>query len=873
MKYLLFSFLCCIVLIADAQTPVIKWQKSFGGTSFDFVSWSLPTLDGGGIVIGATNSVDSLVAGNHGGQDAWVVKVDADGVLQWQKCFGGSLSDNFLEILATSDGNYVLSGRSTSSDGDVSLNKGLDDYWILKIDGAGNILWEKTYGGSQSDIARGCVQAPDGSFYITGSSSSTDGDVTGNHGLGDSWVIKLDSAGNLLWQKALGGSGVDVGWRIQSTADGGVLNVGTTASSNGDVISLNHGVLDIWIVKLDSSGTIQWEKCYGGSAADEVKSIGLTNDGDFLVSGYSASSDGDLTSNFGGDDIWIFEIDSLGILQWQKSFGGSGEDWCLDSRQTASGEYLISGHSASADHDVSFNHGGTDVWIAKLDTAKNIIWEKSLGGSANEEGREFYEIAPGEYFLSAHSLSTDGDVTGNIGSYDYWVLRLTKDFNRITGKTYLDLNSNQLFDGIDIPLVNHKVAETSTGRICFTDENGDYDLIVTNTGALNLATDSIHYFSAQPAFYSLNFPVFALVDSLNDFAFASTVTVSDLKVTLTPMGLFRPGREAYYGIQYTNVGTTFVAATVKLMPDTALTYDSASVAPATIATDTISWSLGLLAPLQSGSFYVRLVVDSAAMVDSSLMTNILIEPVAGDADTTNNFDGWQSVITASYDPNNKLVNHEVLSTTELATSPWLEYVINFQNTGNDTAFVIHVRDTLPSELNMQTFELLSSSHTVALNYDNDTRLMDFGFDNILLPDSNTNEARSHGYVHFRIKPYTSLSAGTFIRNTAYIYFDFNAPVATNAAITAITTTSGLDAINLTETLLVYPNPTEDFMIIHIPGNALLDLVITDIAGRVVETYSNLNGQTLINTSAWKSGMYFITAIAGDKKYCTKVIRN
>jgi len=165
------------------------------------------------------------------------------------------------------------------------------------------------------------------------------------------------------------------------------------------------------------------------------------------------------------------------------------------------------------------------------------------------------------------------------------------------------------------------------------------------------------------------------VDSLNDFAFASTVTVSDLKVTLTPMGLFRPGREAYYGIQYTNVGTTFVAATVKLMPDTALTYDSASVAPATIATDTISWSLGLLAPLQSGNFYVRLVVDSAAMVDSSLMTNILIEPVAGDADTTNNFDVWQSVITASYDPNNKLVNHEVLSTTELATSPWLEYVI------------------------------------------------------------------------------------------------------------------------------------------------------------------------------------------------------
>lgn len=818
MKYLLFSFLCCAVFITEAQTPVIKWQKSFGGTDADLVSCSLPTQDGGGIVIGSTNSVDSLVTGNHGGQDVWVVKVDADGVLQWKKCFGGSLSDHFFEISPTIDGYYVLSGRSASSDGDVALNKGLDDYWILKMDVAGNIIWEKTYGGSQSDMARGCVQAPDGNFYVTGSSSSTDGDVNGNHGLGDNWLIKLDSAGNLLWQKALGGSGVDVGWRVQPTADGGVMNIGTTASTNGDVVSLNHGVLDIWVVKLDSNGNIQWEKCYGGSAAEEVRSINLTNDGQFLVSGYSASSDGDLTSNYGDDDIWVFKIDSLGVLQWQKSFGGSGEDWGLDSRQTSSGGYLISGRSASADHDVSFNHGGTDVWVAKLDTAKNIIWEKSLGGSAFDEGREFYETAPGEYFLSGHSLSVDGDVTGNIGSYDYWVLRLTKDFNRITGKSYLDLNSNQLFDGIDIPLVNHKVAESSTGRICFTDVNGNYNLTVTDTGTLNIVTDSIQYYAAQPASYSVNFPAFALVDSLNDFAFAPTATVSDLEVTLTPLGLFRPGREAYYGVHYANIGTTFVNGIIRLMPDTILTYDSASVAPANIAADTISWNLGLLAPLQSGYFYVRLVVDSAAMVDSSLFTDVLIEPIANDADVNNNTDGWQSIITASFDPNNKIVNREVLSTTELTSSPWLEYVINFQNTGNDTAFVIHVLDTIPSELNMLTFDLLSSSHNVALNYDNDSRRMDFGFDNILLPDSTTNEPGSHGFVHYRIKPYTTLPAGTLIRNTAHIFFDFNAPVATNTAITAITTTSGLESFHQQGALLVYPNPTENYLMIQPTGS-------------------------------------------------------
>jgi Secretion system C-terminal sorting domain len=872
MKYLLFSLLLCSALLS-AQTPAIKWQATYGGSSTDNLSGMVPTPDGGCIAAGSATSTNGYVTGNHGGQDVWVTKIDVNGNLQWQKSYGGTLSDACFEISATNDGGYVVAGRSASSDGDVALNKGSDDYWIFKIDGAGNLLWEKTYGGSQSEMARSCVQAPDGNYYVMGSTNSTNGDVTGNHGSGDFWVLKLDTIGNLIWQKALGGTGAELGWRVQPTADGGALTIGTTASADGDVVSLNHGSYDIWIVKLDSSGSIQWEKCYGGSAGDDGNSISLTSDGGFLASGHSSSSNGDLTSNYGADDIWLIKADSVGNIQWQKSFGGSGQDWSIDTRQTANGEYLISGRTGSSDNDVSFNHGGNDAWAARLDTAANIIWERCFGGSSHDEGKDFIETSTGEYFFSSFTTSADGDVIGNNGSYDFWVLRLTKDYNRITGKTFLDFNSNQLFDGSDIPLVNHKVTESTTSRICFSDINGDYSLTLTDTGTFTVETDSVHYFAAQPTSHSVNFASFSLVDSLNNFSLAPTASINDVKVTLTPLGLFRPGRKAYYGVNYANTGTSFINGVIKFMPDTILTYDSASVAPATIAADTITWNLGLLAPFQSGFFYVRFIVDSTAMADSSLMTNILIEPVAGDADTTNNFDGWQSVITTSYDPNNKLVNDEVLSTSELASSPWLEYVINFQNTGNDTAFVIHVHDTLPAELNVQTFELLSSSHTMALNYDNDTRLMDFGFDNILLPDSTTNEARSHGYVHFRIKPFNSLAAGTLIRNTAHIYFDFNAPVATNAAVTAITTTSGLQPLSFPEALTVYPNPVEDFLIVRSPENAVLNILVTDIAGRVVETLSNINGQTMINTSAWKSGMYFVTAVTKDKKYCAKVVRN
>lgn len=872
MKYLLFSLLLCSALLS-AQTPAIKWQATYGGSSTDNLSGLVPTPDGGCIAAGAATSTNGYVTGNHGAQDVWVTKLDIDGNLQWQKSYGGTLSDACFEISATNDGCYVVAGRSASSDGDVALNKGSDDYWIFKIDAAGNLLWEKTYGGSQSEMARSCVQAPDGNYYVMGSTNSTNGDVTGNHGSGDFWVLKLDTIGNLIWQKALGGTGAELGWRVQPTPDGGALTIGTTASTNGDVLSLNHGSYDIWIVKLDSSGNIQWEKCYGGSAGDDGNSISLTSDGGFLASGHSASTNGDLTSNYGAEDIWLIKADSIGNIQWQKSFGGSGQDWSIDTRQTANGEYLISGRTGSSDFDVSSNHGGNDAWAARLDTAANIIWEKCFGGSAHDEGKDFIETSTGEYFFSSFTTSADGDVIGNNGSYDYWVLRLTKDYNRITGKTYLDFNSNQLFDGSDIPLVNHKVTESTTGRLCFSDINGDYNLTLTDTGTFTVEADSVHYFAVQPASHSINFASFSLVDSLNNFAHAPTGSINDVKVTLTPLGSFRPGRKAYYGVNYANTGTSFINGVIKFMPDTILTYDSASTAPATIAADTITWNLGLLAPFQSGFFYVRFIVDSTAMADSSLMTNILIEPVAGDADTTNNFDEWQSVITTSYDPNNKLVNDEVLSTTELASSPWLEYVINFQNTGNDTAFVIHVHDTLPSELNVQTFELLSSSHTVALNYDNDTRLMDFGFDNILLPDSTTNEARSHGYVHFRIKPFNSLTAGSLISNTAHIYFDFNTPVATNAAITAVTTPSGLDALTPNEFLLVYPNPADSYLIIQLDESASFDVVITEVAGRVVDCHRNKKGRTVINTSDWKSGMYFINAWSSNQRFCSKVVKN
>src|SRR5690606_36383484 len=169
-------------------------------------------------------------------------------------------------------------------------------------------------------------------YILTGSSESNDGDVSGNHGNFDCWIVRLDNIGNIQWQKSLGGSQEDSSGQIQQTFDGGYIMVGYSRSNNGDV-SGNHGHYDYWVVKLDMSGNIQWQKSLGGSGVDMAHSIQQTIDGGYIVAGLSQSNDGDVTGNHGGADYWIVKLDDNGNIDWQKSFGGTGSDNAYSIRQ------------------------------------------------------------------------------------------------------------------------------------------------------------------------------------------------------------------------------------------------------------------------------------------------------------------------------------------------------------------------------------------------------------------------------------------------------------------------------------------------------------------------------------------------------------
>jgi hypothetical protein len=201
------------------------------------------------------------------------IAIAQNGSPLWQKALGGDKDESAQDMDATSDGGVIVAGGTTSSNnGDVTANHGSRDYWIVKMDADGQVQWKKILGGNADDLAQAVRQSVDGGFIIAGTSGSTNGDVTGNHGSQDFWIVKLDNGGNLQWQKTYGGSGADVPYALDLTDDGGYVIAGETYSSNGDVTG-NHSSGDYWIIKIDDTGNLQWQKTYGGSAFDFAHAI------------------------------------------------------------------------------------------------------------------------------------------------------------------------------------------------------------------------------------------------------------------------------------------------------------------------------------------------------------------------------------------------------------------------------------------------------------------------------------------------------------------------------------------------------------------------------------------------------------------------
>jgi len=379
--------------------------------------------------------------------------------LGWQNCFGGSMGEE-AEDVCFYNNNYYIIGTTESNDGDVSFfHGGYDDIWLIKTDLSGNLIWEKTYGGSGNEEGIRVIPTLDGNLYILSTIWPSDGDVSNN--LSSTlaiWVVKIDPDGKILWERALGGSGAEYCRGGTLTSDGGVVVCGYTSSSDGDV-SVNYGFYDMWVFKLNSQGELIWETVIGNEDFDYSFSVIETSDKGVLLSGSSyLYQGGNLSCIDHGTkaDGVLAKLDSLGNLEWTQCYGGSGYDCVNLSMETIDG-YIFAGILDSDDGQVPGVHGEDDIWVVKTDLLGNIIWEKNVGGSLLEHPRIMYSEKSGDIVIFGITESKDGDVTGKHGTYktkDIWVFKLSSDGSFLSqqcigglGSDYVGHNGVKLTDG------------------------------------------------------------------------------------------------------------------------------------------------------------------------------------------------------------------------------------------------------------------------------------------------------------------------------------------------------------------------------------------------------------------------------------------
>ena len=309
------------------------FTTTFGGSSIDGGESVSQTLDGGFIITGLTRSYGA------GSYDVWLIKTDALGDEEWNKTFGGSNTDEGYSLSQTDDEGFIITGRTSS------YGAGGSDVWLIKTDALGNEEWNKTFGGSGSDYAYSVAQTSNNGFIITGFTSS--------YGVGDNdvWLIKTDVNGNEEWNRTFGGSSIDGGESVSQTDDGGFIITGYTESYGA-------GGRDVWLIKTDALGNEEWNRTFDGISKDEGESVSQTNDGGFIIIGSTGLQEAS------GSDIWLIKTDALGNEEWNKTFSGSYIDYGKSVYQTNDGGFIITGYTSSS-YDC-------DVWLIKTDDEGNV---------------------------------------------------------------------------------------------------------------------------------------------------------------------------------------------------------------------------------------------------------------------------------------------------------------------------------------------------------------------------------------------------------------------------------------------------------------------------------------------------------------------
>ena len=344
--------------------------------------------------------------------------------IDWMKRYGGSSTDLLNSLIITQDGGFLMGGSSNSGISGIKTEERIgynQDYWVIKTDNLGAIEWQKTIGAGNpnglgdlgAEVLRKVRQAADGGYFLGGNSDSPafGSKTEPNYGGQDYWIVKINSSGTIVWQKDIGGTNEDECFALEATPDGGCIAGGYSRSGlSGNKTDSNRGLKDYWVVKLDANGQIQWQKSYGGASDDILYSILALENQEYILVGASASNiSGEKTENSkGGGDFWIIKIDASGNIIWQKTIGGNSGDIPYNAVKLVDG-FVFSGVSYS---NISFDktensRGGADYWMLKTDFNGNVLWDKTIGGGLDEFPTGLMSMEVGSGFVLAGTSYSD----------------------------------------------------------------------------------------------------------------------------------------------------------------------------------------------------------------------------------------------------------------------------------------------------------------------------------------------------------------------------------------------------------------------------------------------------------------------------------
>lgn len=895
---LLLSTLVCGNLFS--QTMTFGWAKALKGTNSFIQVMSVTDNKGNVYTIGdfyGTADLDpgpgvSNMTAPTSYTRAFIQKLDSSGNFVFAKMIGDD--NTYVGSIGIDDSMNVYCSGSFTGTEDLDPGPGIynatsvgsgSNGFLLKLDTAGNFIWVKTMEGG---IGKMTVDSL-GNCYACGYSYSMEDFDPGPGiglpiGTGTEYVVKYNNNGNLVWARAFG-----------NTSDGDIPDLAIDAAGNvylsgkcdgpGDydpgpgVFSMSPNNDDLYFLKLNASGNFVWGLHLDVPVGNFLLCRDISCDAVgnlYLTGSYSGNFDFDPTSGVTTvtsptyDSYFLLKVTHNGGFGWVKSFGNSTSDLYGFSVTAKENMLYTSGYfSATTDFDpgpATFNLTVTGSfsfpgYIHKLDTTGNFIWARSFGQGSN-----------GHVYPRMVELDDDNDLY-LVGTYTTGVGAML-DFNPFSGTSMLTGSSNPsgyilkinqygcdevvgVIDSVhNVTCANpgYAIAHAYGGTAPYTYQWNSIPVTIGPTA--NFDTSGIYQLSVTDAggcLFQREFMLFG----------PSGISPFDLQANMV-CNCFRPGFDSHLWLDAFNESCDTVTGTLYIVLDSLVSYNSAVPSPDVISGDTLKWDfdtlnydLGHIVP----EIYVT--TSTGAVIGDSLYFDVVIAPITGDADNTNNFRNYRFPIVSSYDPNDKKVYPQGECDDHLVlTGQKMTYTVRFQNTGNADAINIYVLDSLDSDLDLNTVRVIGNSHNLITEV-LPGNVLKFRFDNIHLPDSTSDETNSHGYVIYEVDQMPSLPTGTLLENTAYIYFDFNPAVVTNTVSNMVVpviapcliTTQVME--QQVSGIKVYPNPTTNTITVSTTGTFAENIGILDLSGRTILNAKPAGTHTTIDLSHLQTGIYFV----------------